>query len=86
MFFSNFVMVEREVDGSRCYYVTHIREPRFCVEVDPGFNPLEKNGGCFIKSIRINNSWTGDYHRCLSLVKQAEEFFRQSFLGKTHRQ
>lgn len=86
MLFSHFVMIEREVNGITRRYVTHSREPRFSIEVDPSYDPVGKIGGGFIKGIRLNNSWTGDYHRCLALVKEAEEFFRQSFLRRNQRQ
>lgn len=85
MLFSNFVMVQRE-EGAGCrFYVTHSREPHFSIEVDPAYDPCGKTGQGFIKSIRINNSWTGDYHRCLSLVREAEEFFRHSVAGTGYR-
>lgn len=80
MLFSNFVMVERDGGESPRFYVVYSREPRFCVEVDPSYNPLGQSGKGFVRGIRISNSWTGDYHRCLSLLPAAEEFFRQSML------
>jgi hypothetical protein len=86
MLFSNFVMVERDDGGASRFFVTHSREPRFCIEVDPSYDPLGQPGRGFIKGIRINNSWSGDYQLCLSFVREAEEFFRQSVLGKVHRQ
>lgn len=86
MLFSNFVMVERDEGGVGRFFVTYSRDPRFSIEVDPAYDPLGKPGRGFIKSIRMNNSWNGDYHRCFSLLNEAEEFFRQSVLGKGHRQ
>lgn len=86
MLFSHFVMVKRDQGPEPRFYVIYSQEPHFCIEVDPSYNPLGKTGKGFIKSIRIKNSWTGDYHRCLALVKEAEEFFRQSILEKGHRQ
>lgn len=82
MAYSNFLLVERtEGDISR-FYVIHSCEPHFCIEVDPAYNPFGKTGIGFIKSIRIKNSWTGDYHRSISLAKEAEQFFRQSVQEK----
>lgn len=86
MLFSDFLMVKRQEDSGCRFYVVHSSDPRFSIEVDPAYNPLGKTGSGFIKSIRLNNSWSGDYHRCLSLVKQAEEFFRHSMLEKGYRQ
>jgi len=85
MLFPDFLMVKREEGGTLRFYVVHSRDPRFSIEVDPSYNPLGKTGGSFIKSIRLNNSWSGDYHRCLALLKQAEEFFRHSVLERNYR-
>lgn len=85
MLLSDFLMVRRDEGPTHRFFVVHARDPRFSIEVDPSYNPLGKSGAGFVKSIRINNSWTGDYHRCLSLVKQAEEFFRHSVLEKGYR-
>lgn len=78
MSFSNFVMVRRDRDDVPQFYVVSTREPRFTVEVDSSYDPSGQPGKGFIKAIRINNSWTGNYHRCLALVKDAETFFRQT--------
>lgn len=86
MLSSNFVMVKRDRGADAQYFVVYSQDPRFCIEVDPDYNPRGQRGRGFIRSIRVKNSWTGDYHRCLSLVKEAEEFFRQSVLEKSHRQ
>jgi hypothetical protein len=82
---SSFLVVKREEGTAERCYVVHSLEPRFSIEVDPSYNPLGTTGAGFVKSIRLNNSWTGDYNRCLSLVKQAEEFFRQTFLDRGQR-
>jgi hypothetical protein len=82
MLYSNFVMVERNEGARSRFFVIYSKEPHFCIEVDPSYNPAGKLGHGFIKSIRIKNSWTGDYHRCLSLAKEAEQFFRQSLQEK----
>ncbi len=79
-------MVKREEGTRTRLYVVHPQEPRFSIEVDPAYNPLGKSGSGFIKSLRVNNSWSGDYHRCLSLINQAEEFFRRSVLETGYRQ
>ena len=86
MLFSNFVMVERDDGGTSRFFVTHSREPRFCIEIDPTYDPVGREGRGFIKSIHINNSWSGNYQHCLSYVQEAEQFFRQTVLGKVHRQ
>ncbi len=86
MLFSNFVMVRRDKGANFQFYVVYSQDPRFCIEVEPSYDPFGQAGKGFIRSIRINNSWTGDYHRCLSLVNEAEEFFRQSVLEKGYRQ
>jgi hypothetical protein len=83
--FPDFLMVKREEGATNRFFVVHSQEPRFSIEVDPSYNPLGSKGSGFIKSIRLNNSWSGDYHRCLGLVKQAEEFFRHSVLERGYR-
>lgn len=85
MLFSNFVMVKRDRGPQTQFYVVYSQDPRFSIEVEPSYDPRGQAGKGFIKSIRINNSWTGDYHRCLALLKDAEEFFRQSVQEKGHR-
>ncbi len=86
MLSSNFVMVRRDHASGSEYHVVYSQQPRFSIEVDPAYNPLGKAGQGFIKRIRINNSWNGDYHRCLALVRDAEEFYRQAILERGHRQ
>lgn len=86
MLFSNFVLVERNEGQTSRFFVVCSADPHFCIEVDPSYNPLGKIGKGFVKSIRIQNSWTGNYHRCTSLASEAERFFRQSVLEKGHRE
>ena len=83
--FSNFVMVKRERSDRPQFYVVYSQNPRFTIEVDRDYDPLGHPGRGFIKSIRINNSWTGDYHRCMALVNQAERFFRHSIAVRQDR-
>lgn len=76
---SSFLLVTcREASGCR-YHVVHSADPKFSIEVDPAYNPEGRAGGNFIKSIRLNNSWSGDYHCCFGLIRRAEEFFRENF-------
>lgn len=76
---TSFLIVKRREGDGCLYHVVHSSEPKFSIEVDPAYSPFGKPGCNFIKSIRLNNSWSGDYHRCFALVRKAEEFFRRSF-------
>ncbi len=78
MSLSNFLRVEKQEDGRSVSYILHTVPPKFAIEVDPDYDPEGKPGIHFIKSLRLTNSWRGDYHRCFSLLNRAESFFRQS--------
>ncbi len=78
MSLSHFLRVERRVGGRPVSFILHTVHPKFAIEVDPDYDPEGASGGNFIKSLRLANSWHGDYHRCFSLLNRAEIFFRQS--------
>ncbi|HLS28493.1 MAG TPA: hypothetical protein VK041_07570 [Opitutales bacterium] len=81
--YSNFYMVKRTRGQRDQFYVAHSRNPRFTIKIDPDYNPHGKPGLGFIKSIRLSNSWTADYHLCLRLVNEAENFFRLSMQAES---
>ncbi len=78
MSLSNFLRVEKEQGGRTVSYILHTVPPKFAIEVDPAYDPEGQPGHHFIKSLRLANSWHGDYHRCFPLLNRAETFFRQS--------
>ncbi len=73
--------VEREggKGGSR-HFVVHVRDPKFAVEMTPDAEAADKVGAGVIKKVSVPNSWAGQYSQYAGLLKQAQEFFRQSLL------
>ncbi len=84
--------VEREDDSGRTrHFVIHVREPRFTVEIIPDHDAPDHVGAGLIRRISVPNSWAGQYSQYATLLKAAQEFFRQSLLAppvskaETHR-
>ncbi len=78
MSFSHFLRVEKQERGRTVSYILHTATPKFAIEIDPGYDPRSDSGSHFIKSLRLTNSWHGDYQRCLSLLGHAETFLRRA--------
>lgn len=75
--------VEREApDGGPRHYVVHVRDPKFAVEMAPDAEASDQIGAGVIKKISVPNSWAGQYSQYAVLLKQAQEFFRQSLLAE----
>jgi hypothetical protein len=79
MNFSNFMRIEREVDGQTRHYVVHTRDPKFSLEIVPDEDAPDHHGKGVIKALRMPNSWAGNYAQCAKLIAAAQEFFTQSF-------
>ncbi|MBC8040026.1 MAG: hypothetical protein H7Y06_05745 [Opitutaceae bacterium] len=79
MNFSNFMRIEREVDGKTRHYVVHTRDPKFSLEIMPDEAAPDHRGKGVIKALRMPNSWAGNYAQCAKLISAAQEFFTQSF-------
>lgn len=78
-----FMRVEREAgDGVAKHYVVHVRDPKFSVEMTPDAEAADKVGSGVIKKVCVPNSWAGQYSQYAALLKQAQEFFRQSLLAE----
>jgi hypothetical protein len=81
--FGQFMRVEREArDGGARHYVVHVRDPKFSVEMGPDPEAADKVGAGVIKKVCVPNSWAGQYSQYAALLKQAQEFFRQSLLAE----
>lgn len=72
--------VERERGGKSSHYVVHVRDPKFAVEMTPDTDAPDKVGTGVIKRVSVPNSWAGQYSQYATLLKAAQEFFRQSLL------
>jgi hypothetical protein len=76
---SSFVRIEREgPDGSK-HYVIHTHDPKFALELAPDGAAPDKMGRGVIKSIRVPNSWAGDYSKYSKYITAAQHFFEVSF-------
>jgi hypothetical protein len=79
----HFMRVEREApEGGARHYVVHVRDPKFAVEMTPDADAADKVGAGVIKKVSVPNSWAGQYSQYATLLKQAQEFFRQSLLAE----
>lgn len=79
----HFMRVEREgPEGGARHYVVHVRDPKFAVEMTPDADASDKVGSGVIKKVSVPNSWAGQYSQYAALLKQAQEFFRQSLLSE----
>lgn len=73
--------VEREgPDGRSRHFVVHVRDPKFAVEMTPDADAPDHVGAGVIKRVSVPNSWAGQYSQYAALLRQAQEFFRQSLL------
>jgi hypothetical protein len=79
MNFSNFMRIEREVDGQTRHYVVHTRDPKFSLEIIPDQGAPDHHGQGVIKALRMPNSWAGNYSQCAKLIVAAQAFFERSF-------
>lgn len=70
-----FIRIEKVEDGRKRHYVVNRFEPGFSLEVDPPNSGLP--GRPAIRSVRLPNSWTGDYHRFSKLVAGAQSFLER---------
>jgi hypothetical protein len=76
-----FMRVEREdASGKSRHFVVHVRDPKFAVEMTPDTDAPDKVGAGVIKRVSVPNCWAGQYSRYSTLLKAAQEFFRQSLL------
>lgn len=72
-----FFHVEKRRGGRSRHFVVHARAPRLVVEVEVDAASANSRGGV-IRSVRIPNSWTGDYHRSGALLGPAVAFIEQA--------
>ena len=73
--------VERDGKGGKSrHFVVHVRDPKFAVEMTPDADAPDKVGNGVIKRVSVPNSWAGQYSQYATLLKAAQEFFRQSLL------
>lgn len=76
-----FMRVEREnAAGKPRHFVVHVRDPKFSVEMTPDTDAPDKIGAGVIKRVHVPNSWAGQYSQYATLLKAAQEFFRQSLV------
>lgn len=78
MDFAHFMRIEREEGGRTRHYVVHTRDPKFSLEIAPDGDAPDHVGKGVIKSLRLPNSWAGNYAQCSKFIASAQEFFRQS--------
>ncbi len=77
----HFMRVEREAgEGRSRHFVVHVHDPKFAVEMEPDTAAADKIGTGVLRRLSVPNSWAGNYGQYASLVKAAQEFFRQSML------
>lgn len=72
-----FCYVEKRRDGQSRHFVVHAHAPRIVVEVGTEAAATHPHGGV-IRSVRLPNSWTGDYHRSGALLGPAVAFIEQA--------
>ena len=78
MAINHFVQVEQEHEDGNKITVFHRAKPHFSIEIQPVYGPDGTPQSGVIKRIRIQNSWTRDYHQYSKLIAQAETLYRQT--------
>ena len=77
---SSFVRIEQNgPDGSK-HYVIYTSDPKFALELSPDKEAPDRVGQGVIKSIRVPNSWAGDYAKYSKYITAAQRFFAASFV------
>jgi hypothetical protein len=75
----NFMRIEREdADGKSRHYIVHVHDPKFAMELAPDPDAPDQLESSVLKRVIVPNSWAGNYGQYASLMKAAQEFFRQS--------
>ncbi len=77
MAYRHFIKIERDEDRDRVQ-VVHLYPPRMLVEFQPVRDAAGKVVSVVIKRLCVPNSWTGDYHQCNRIVREAESFYLDS--------
>jgi len=72
--FAGFCHIEKRSGKKPRHFVVHSRAPRFSAEVEFGTSGPAARGTGVIRSVRMPNSWSGDYDRAGALLGPAMAF------------
>ena len=79
MNFPHFLRIERDGSGGPRHTVVHLADPKFSMDIVPDREAPDRIGRGVIRSVRVPNSWAGDYGQYAPWFTAAQEFFAQSF-------
>lgn len=71
---AGFCHVEKRGGERSRHFVVHSRSPQFTLEVGYEATDSDSRATSVIRSVRLPNSWSGDYHRCSALLGPALAF------------
>lgn len=85
MALDHFIQIEQERDGDRSFTIYHRANPRFSMEIKPLYDADGRRRDGVIQRIRIQNSWTRDYHQYSKLISEAEALYRRTLKAAPNR-
>ena len=84
MNFPHFTRIERESAGRESrHFVVHTQDPKVAIEFAPDRTAPDKVGAGVIRSVRVPNSWAGQYSQYAQIIAKAQSFFSASFAEAT---
>ena len=84
MNYPHFTRIERETAGGESrHFVVHSHDPKVAIEFAPDQGAPDKVGDGVIRSVRVPNSWAGQYSQYAQIIAKAQAFFRASFADAT---
>jgi len=84
MNFPHFTRIERETaDGGSRHFVVHSQDPKLSIEFAPDKGAPDSVGNGVIRSVRVPNSWAGQYSQYAQIIAKAQAFFSASFAEAT---
>lgn len=84
MNYPHFTRIERETAGGESrHFVVHSQDPKLAIELAPDPSAPDRVGDGLIRSVRVPNSWAGQYSQYAQIIARAQAFFRASFADAT---
>lgn len=84
MNFPHFTRIERETAGGESrHFVVHSHDPKLAIEFARDKSAPDNVGDGVIRSVRVPNSWSGQYSQYAQIIAKAQAFFNASFADAT---
>lgn len=78
MALSHFLKIEQNQGRCIRIHLIHTCDPKFLIEMSPEYDASGNVCNGVIRSVRVQNSWSGDYQKYDELIREAERFFQLS--------